>query len=61
MRRLLALLVFFPALIGWVIFAPCFRLANKLYPWPGSSVWFWCGVEAKDHETYYDVYGEEYP
>jgi len=46
--------VYLPAGIGWLIFAPCFRAANWLIPNCGKySNWFWCGVEAIDHENYY--------
>lgn len=51
-------IVFLPALIAWLFFAPLFRLANYLYPDTKHSLWFWCGIEAKDHANYYDHYCE---
>lgn len=55
------MIAFFPALIGWIIFAPSFRLANKLFPEEGKySRWWWYGVEAVCHETFYSVYDEDF-
>lgn len=31
MRRLFALLIYAPALLGWLVFVPSFRAANWIY------------------------------
>jgi hypothetical protein len=60
MKRAIALVVYFPALIGWLIFAPAFRAANWLFPNEGKySHWFWLGVEATEHENYYSMYDDD--
>lgn len=64
MKRAAQMAIFFPALIGWIIFAPSFRAANWLSERVGLHegrfcLWFWCGVEAREHERYYSVYGDE--
>jgi hypothetical protein len=63
MKKIIQFIIFIPAFLGWIIFAPSFRLANALnkkwnLPPCGSSRWFFSGVEAKDHETYYDGWEE---
>lgn len=64
MSRILACLIFLPALVGWIIFAPSFRFGNwfarklNLKDFERYSQWFWFGVEATDHENRYEVYDE---
>lgn len=56
-KKLLTKIVFFPALVFWVPFVICWKLANKLIPEEGKySHWFWLEVEAINHETFYDDY-----
>lgn len=46
MKRLTCCLIYFPALISWVVFVYTWKFANKIFPCPGSHYWSWSGVEA---------------
>lgn len=64
MKKTAELILFFPALVFWVFFAPSFRFANYLstkfnISQSKTSLWFWCNIEAKDHESFYRDYDEE--
>lgn len=63
-KKAIARIIFFPALIAWVFFAPLYRFANWLtHRWGinrGYSTWYWFQVQATDHPVHYDVYDSEY-
>jgi len=46
MKRLTAIIIYFPALMFWVPFVITWKLANKVCEFPGSHYWRWLGVEA---------------
>lgn len=65
MKKFLQRLIFLPALIAWVFFAPSFRAAHWITDKlgivvPRASTWFWCNVEATDHIAHYSIYDEDF-
>jgi hypothetical protein len=44
MKQILACIVYLPAFLAWLIFAPAFALANRVVFYPE---WSWLGVEVK--------------